>query len=675
MRRGVVVPEEPNRPRKPRGKLSALQALAVTTAAIFLADVVAMSAIEALHSKPFLFRTLLDGAIMVALVFPILFVLAFRPMMRLLDAYGRVEQGLEAANAELRAQIAEREQAQEALQHYTEKQAALYAVAAAPTHQLDVDRLTAEVTDVVLKLFAADAGWVLFPGESPADLPRVAVARGTPEALIAAECSEPLADCRTCGPWFRDGFPPTESPIVTSCPRLPQEALASAGFASHVGIMLRAGTRVLGTLNLAWRAPRVHSEVEQSLLVTIAGQVGFALENALLYRAEQRARQTAEALRAASLAVTQTLDLEKVLETLLENLRLLVPYDRARVMLLEGASRLKVLAALVNGKALFLRERPITFDHSTNPVINRVLTTLRGTLIPDIHIHPDWGSRMRPEFEHSWMGVPLVAGGKAIGLYSLSRTEPGSFSEEDLMLAEALSAPASVAIHNAALFKEVLAGSERLQTLSRKLVELQEDERRRVSRELHDEAGQALTSLLFTLRLLEREAGPDGAVIARAEDLRRIADGLQETLHRVAAGLRPVVLDHLGLVPALGQLVESLSSQGGPNIVLETLGLGDDRLPPEVETALYRITQEALTNAARHAAAREIAVVLERREGHLVLIVEDDGNGLDADPAVRSERLGMIGMRERAEMLGGRLLVESSPGSGTTIVVEVPHGR
>jgi GAF domain-containing protein len=264
-------------------------------------------------------------------------------------------------------------------------------------------------------------------------------------------------------------------------------------------------------------------EAERSLLIAIAGQVG--LPRTLLYRAEQRAHKP-RTIRAASLAVTQTLDLDEVLETLLENLRLLVTYDRARVMLVEGASRLRVEVAFVNGQARFLRERPITFDPATNPVINNVLTTLRGTLIPDIHTHPEWGSRMRPEFDHSWMGVPLVAGGKAIGLYSLSKTEPGSFSEEDLLLAEALSAPASVAIQNAALFKEVLAGSERLQTLSRKLVELQEDERRRVSRELHDEAGQAHTSLLFTLRLLEREAGPDGAVAARTEDLRRIADSV-----------------------------------------------------------------------------------------------------------------------------------------------------
>ncbi len=658
-----------------RRAISPVRALAITTGAIFFADIVAMGVLEVLKLQGFFAMTMLDAVIMAALVFPLLFGLAFRPMMRLIHTQATTERELAQVNFELRAQVAERERAQEALRRYAENQAALYAVAVAATHQLDVEKLTAKVTEVVLTLFGADAGWVLFPGESPAEKARVAFAHQTPEALIAAECSQPLAECQTCGPWFRDGFPSTASPIVSSCPRLAREVLSAAGFASHVGIMLRAGTRVLGTLNLAWRAPRDHSEAEQSLLVTIAGQVGFALENALLYRAEQRARQTAEALRAASLAVTQTLDLEKVLETLLDNLRLLVPYDRARVMLLEGASRLRVQAAFLNGKARFLRERPITFHPTTNPVINSVLTTLRGTLIPDIHTHTEWGGRMRPEFDHSWMGVPLVAGGKAIGLYSLSKTEPDSFSEEDLRLAEALSAPASVAIQNAALFKEVLAGSERLQTLSRKLVELQEEERRRVSRELHDEAGQALTSLLFTLRLLEREVGPDGAVNARAEDLRRIAESIQETLHRVATDLRPVALDHLGLVPALQQLVGNLSTSGGPNVVLETLGLGEDRLPPEVETALYRIAQEALTNAIRHAGARDIAVVLEQHESHLVLIVEDDGKGFDADLASRSGRLGMIGMRERAEMLGGRLLMESSPGSGTTIVVEVPHER
>ena len=659
-----------------RRAISPVRALAITTGAILFADIVAMGVLEVLKLQGFFAMTMLDAVIMAALVFPLLFGLAFRPMMRLIQTQAATEQELAQVNVELRAQIAERERAQEALQRYAKTQEALYAVAVAATHQLDVAKLTAQVTEVVLRLFAADAGWVLFPGSTQDEKPQVAFAREAPEALIAAECSESLVDCSTCGPWFRDGFPPTASPIVTSCPRLPQEVLSAAGFASHVGLMLRAGTRVLGTLNLAWRTPRAHSEAEQSLLVTIAGQVGFALENALLYRAEQRARQTAEAIRAASLAVTQTLDLDKVLETLLENLRLLVTYDRARVMLVEGASRLRVEAAFVDGQTRFLRERPITFDPATNPVINNVLTTLRGTLIPDIHTHPEWGGRMRAEFDHSSDGRP--AGRRRQGHRALLALQ----DRARLLLR------GGPAAGRGALCPRLGRDPERRSVQGGA-------GRQRAAADALEEAGRAAggrapeglartprrggpgTHLVAVHPPPPRARGGAGAArsTARTEDLRRLADSVQETLHRVATDLRPVALDHLGLVPALQQLVGNLSTSGGPSVVLETVGLGDRRLTPDVETALYRIAQEAVTNAVRHAGARDIAVVLERREGHVVLIIEDDGRGFDADLASRSGRLGMIGMRERAEMLGGRLLMESSPGSGTTIVVEVPHDR
>jgi signal transduction histidine kinase len=215
-------------------------------------------------------------------------------------------------------------------------------------------------------------------------------------------------------------------------------------------------------------------------------------------------------------------------------------------------------------------------------------------------------------------------------------------------------------------------GRARLQSLSRQLVRAQENERRAVSRELHDEAGQSLASLKLGLHLLEEKAGDPAAVRSSVSQLRFQVEELMVSLHRLASNLRPASLDHVGLRAAVQQVVEASNLQDGPRVEFEGGAVGDLRLPEFTETALYRIVQEALTNARRHARATVVSVLLERREGKLVAVIEDDGIGFDPVLALHSGRLGLLGMRERAEMIGGSLIVESEEGKGTTVVAEVP---
>jgi signal transduction histidine kinase len=165
------------------------------------------------------------------------------------------------------------------------------------------------------------------------------------------------------------------------------------------------------------------------------------------------------------------------------------------------------------------------------------------------------------------------------------------------------------------------------------------------------------------------------ALRARIAELKRVADGVQEGLHRLAANLRPPSLDHLGLEAALRQHVDGLGSTDGPEVVFETAGAARWRPPSDVETALFRIAQEATTNALRHARASRIAVRLERRRDSIRLSVTDDGVGFDDREVNAHGRLGLIGMRERAEAVGGQAVVESVPGRGTTMTVEVPRAH
>jgi two-component system, chemotaxis family, CheB/CheR fusion protein len=212
--------------------------------------------------------------------------------------------------------------------------------------------------------------------------------------------------------------------------------------------------------------------------------------------------------------------------------------------------------------------------------------------------------------------------------------------------------------------------------LTRQLVGAQEDERHRISRELHDQLGQSLSALRLGLSTLADQAQAPPDTVAR---LQGIAAQLDADVERMALELRPSALDDLGLVAALRQLADAWTAQMGTVIDLQLSGLGGDRLPSEVEVVVYRVAQEALTNVFKHARAAHVSVLLERRSDQVQLIVEDDGRGFDLDePAledVRLEQLGLLGMQERAAFIGGSVTIESAPGRGTSVFLRAPLGR
>jgi signal transduction histidine kinase len=216
--------------------------------------------------------------------------------------------------------------------------------------------------------------------------------------------------------------------------------------------------------------------------------------------------------------------------------------------------------------------------------------------------------------------------------------------------------------------------------LRRALTLAEEAERRRLARELHDEAGQRLTALGLGLQALSDVVQPGSETDRRVTELRSHASDLARELHAVAVRLRPKALDDFGLEAALAAFAEEWSGQSGIRVDVHT-AVAADRLPSEVENAVYRIVQEALTNVGRHSAASSASVVVERRDGHVVAIVEDDGKGFDV-AAIRNRgaasqddgetMLGLLGVRERAALLGGSVEMESTPGRGTTLFARIP---
>jgi len=217
--------------------------------------------------------------------------------------------------------------------------------------------------------------------------------------------------------------------------------------------------------------------------------------------------------------------------------------------------------------------------------------------------------------------------------------------------------------------------AERLDLL-RGMADVQEQERRRIARDLHDQVGQTVTGLSLGLKTLQDKlAGPgsDPALRDRLAWLRTLAAGIGQEIHRVAADLRPAALDDFGLVPAINALARGWGEQHGIEADVQVVG-PVERLPADIETVIYRLVQEALTNVAKHAHATSVSVLLERRRASLRLIVEDDGAGFDtsAEPTDGRQRLGLSGMRERLRLVGGNLFVESAPGAGTTLFITAP---
>lgn len=275
------------------------------------------------------------------------------------------------------------------------------------------------------------------------------------------------------------------------------------------------------------------------------------------------------------------------------------------------------------------------------------------------------------------LSVPLVSHDRPLGVLNLAMPQGRPFTQEQVELAGAIGRQVGVAVDAELQRQRLMEELSERQALRGKLLErvlaAQEEERRRIARELHDEASQALSSLMVGLRLLEKEADRPEAIVAQVAELKRMTDGVLENLHRLAMDLRPASLDHLGLVAALRQYAEEYDRQYDLTVQFEAVGLDGERLPPVVETAMYRIVQEALTNVVRHAQAKHADVLLERRDKRIIAVVEDDGVGFDPETAAHDGRLGLFGMRERAEILGGTLVVESAPRAGTTVFVEVPY--
>jgi signal transduction histidine kinase len=268
------------------------------------------------------------------------------------------------------------------------------------------------------------------------------------------------------------------------------------------------------------------------------------------------------------------------------------------------------------------------------------------------------------------LGVPLTYGARTLGALTVYDIDVvGEFSTEEVNLLRLFAALASSAVYNATLYEEVRTSRARLQDLSRRLVEVQEAERRYLARELHDEIGQVLTGLTLMLDSIQQTPDEAENLLGEAQEL---IGKLSDQISDLSLDLRPAMLDDLGLLPALVWHLGRFENQTSIQINFEHKGL-DRRFDLEVETAAYRIVQEGLTNVARHAGVGQVEVRLWTDPERLFIQIEDQGVGFSADQVWFSPTAsGLAGMQERAEVLGGALEISSTLGAGTTLLSSLP---
>jgi signal transduction histidine kinase len=329
------------------------------------------------------------------------------------------------------------------------------------------------------------------------------------------------------------------------------------------------------------------------------------------------------------------------------------------ILLPVGSEELRFVAAAGEGSEGLVGATISRLTSKSGRVLERRRSERIDSVLDDPEVNRDV-TRLVGARTGLW--VPLLAGERAIGVIQVhDKIGPDArFSDTDLRLAETFGSRAAVAVD---LSQRVARDS------LRRVVDAQEIERRRLARELHDETGQALTSIVLGLKMLDEMVNEDKLHNAIAELREHVVTTLHD-VRQLAVDLRPKALDDFGLGSALEHLTSTFAEQTGIAVDLQN-GLGERRLPGEIETTLYRIVQEALTNVVKHAQARNISILLTPREAGVAAVIEDDGKGFDPERAPEG-RYGLAGMRERVALLDGKITIESNEGLGTTLVVEVP---
>lgn len=381
------------------------------------------------------------------------------------------------------------------------------------------------------------------------------------------------------------------------------------------------------------------------------------------------------ALNAIAATVSQTLDLDIILSSALDKTLELLKADRGGVLLLDDKSQTLSFRVHRGFSERFIKG---TANLALGEGIAGVVAEQGETVVvDDISRHPQVSRRLvvAEEGLKAFVAVPLKSKEKIVGVLTIASPEPRAFSRQEVQVLTAIGRQLGIAVENALLYQQLRVKEEMRSELLRRIISAQEDERRRLARELHDVTSQALATLAVRLEALAAAGPRSQNTDAQMETVKSLLAATSKDVHRLIYDLRPSLLDDLGLPAALRSCAHGALDAAGVEVHFEVAGR-ERRLPPQVEIALFRIAQEAITNVARHARAESVYIGLEFNEKGMAVQVEDDGVGFDLTHEFGSggarKGMGLLSMQERAELLGGTMTIDTRPGAGTRLAVEIP---
>ncbi len=557
---------------------------------------------------------------------------------------------IEARSQELEKQVAER----------TRELSAVNAISAVVSHSLDLDVMLVDALDETLSVMAIEAGGIYILDQANGLL-TIAAQRGFSPGLIDA------IDRLRVGEGFSGRVAQSGKALVvrdiSADSRLTRSAVMDEGLHSLASVPLQAKGEILGTLFTVTRGYRTFTDRDIDLLTAIGHQIGVAVENANLYQDTRDRLAQLTALQETAMAVASTLELGRLLRLIVQQATSLLQADSGILNLVDwDAGEDEVVAEIgsaassvgnrsslqgsLSGWATLHKQTVTLNDPSTDDRVDQLglaaLEGKKGTPIGNAAV------------------APLTIRERAIGSLVLLDKQKGqdNFSQNDLDLLQTFANQAATAIENARLYEQ----AQRLAVV---------EERQRLARELHDSVTQALYGVTLYAEATTRQLASGETALA-GEYLHELRDTAQEALREMRLlifELRPSILETEGLVTALRARLESVEERAGRET--QFTRDGETPLPAEVEEGLYRIAQEALNNALKHANAQNVSVNLSRSDDMVVLEIADDGIGFDADVAINNGGLGLDGMKERAAQIGGSLVLDSRPGKGTRVRVEV----
>lgn len=381
------------------------------------------------------------------------------------------------------------------------------------------------------------------------------------------------------------------------------------------------------------------------------------------------------ALNAIATAVNQSLDLDTVLYRAIEKTLEIMKRNTGGILLLDE-ERQMLCYRVHNG---FSKEyaQSVCFRPGEG-IVGKVAQSGEAIMVDDVSTDPRVAhpSLIAAERLRAFAAIPLRVRDKVLGVLTIASHDARKFSAEDIQLLESIASQIAIAVENAKLHQEVQHKDESRGELLGEIFSIQEEERRRIARELHDETSQSLASLAASLEAVASML-PLGAdeTRARLRKVGQVALNALDEIHRIIYELRPTLLDDLGLVAAARWLANNSLGAAGLNVNFKTTGRVK-RLTPKMETILFRVIQEAVSNIARHAHAKNTDLTLRFKKDTIIVHIRDDGEGFDVEEAIssrdRPRGLGLLGMKERVELVHGVLNIRSRPGSGTEVEIEIP---